>query len=361
MSDFNFHWINIHKINTMKKKSLLLFVLAAQFAYSQCTYTYVGTVNCTCYGVCDGSATVSVTGGTPPFAYVWSTLPPQMTATATNLCAGLYQCIVTDVTGFPCLPMNTPPTITQPPQLILNIQNVVHTLCGFNNGSAAAVGTGGTGTLSYSWNTVPVQNTSVAGNLPPGTYTVTVTDANNCTRTATVTINSSTSPVVTYSSTNATCATCCDGSYSTSISGGTPPYALDAACGTVSNVCPGIYTCCVIDAYGCIGCVTMVITYPTSINENISDDGIKISPNPFSTTAVITISDKLRTSPDASGLKLFIYDVFGRQVNNLILDPSPSGEGLRAIVERGNLQRGIYFYKVTSDDGMIGAGKIIIE
>ncbi|TAL57623.1 MAG: T9SS type A sorting domain-containing protein [Bacteroidetes bacterium] len=47
---------------------------------------------------CNGTATVtSVTGGTPPYTYLWNIpLAPQMTATATGLCPGTYQLGVFD-------------------------------------------------------------------------------------------------------------------------------------------------------------------------------------------------------------------------------------------------------------------------
>ncbi|MFD1061625.1 SprB repeat-containing protein, partial [Winogradskyella litorisediminis] len=56
-------------------------------------------------------------------------------------------------------------------------------------GSATVSATGGTAGYTYSWNTSPVQTTATATNLAAGNYTVTVTDANNCTTTANVTID----------------------------------------------------------------------------------------------------------------------------------------------------------------------------
>lgn len=46
-----------------------------------------------------GTATATVSGGTPPYTYSWNTTPPQSTVTATNLAPGQYICIVTDSKG----------------------------------------------------------------------------------------------------------------------------------------------------------------------------------------------------------------------------------------------------------------------
>ena len=54
----------------------------------------------TCPGACDGSATVHVdSGGVAPFTYLWDDPAAQTDSTATNLCSGLYNVVVTDSTG----------------------------------------------------------------------------------------------------------------------------------------------------------------------------------------------------------------------------------------------------------------------
>ena len=53
------------------------------------------STNASCAGCCDGSATVSATGGTMPYTYLWDDLSAQTTATATDLCTGIYNVTVT--------------------------------------------------------------------------------------------------------------------------------------------------------------------------------------------------------------------------------------------------------------------------
>ena len=153
------------------------------------------TVDLTCFNSNDGSATANlVSGGTPPYTFAWNTVPPQNNPTATGLAAGTYTVVASDSGG--CTASATV-IVNQPTQVTASTQNIVHTLCALNNGSAEAVGGGGTGTLTYTWSTSPPQTSQIANNLAPGTYTVIISDANNCTATASVTINPSTIPVVT--------------------------------------------------------------------------------------------------------------------------------------------------------------------
>ena len=63
------------------------------------TPTY-GTCNATCIdagvSTCDGTATITVSGGTAPYQYLWNDSQTQMTPTAVGLCAGEYTVTVTD-------------------------------------------------------------------------------------------------------------------------------------------------------------------------------------------------------------------------------------------------------------------------
>jgi hypothetical protein len=61
--------------------------------------TSTNQTNVSCNGGNDGTATVTVGGGTPGYSYSWNSIPIQTTATATNLSAGTYVCTVTDANG----------------------------------------------------------------------------------------------------------------------------------------------------------------------------------------------------------------------------------------------------------------------
>jgi hypothetical protein len=146
------------------------------------------------------------------------------------------------------------------------------------NGSAYANATGGSSPYTYSWIGTG-QTTQTATGLCAGNYTVTVTDANGCAASATVLVTQPSPLILTFSSTNATCFSCSNGSASVSVSGGAGPYTYlwtpgGTTSATISNRLPGNYTCCVTDANGCSTCSTVTINYncttPTLQAKNIS-------------------------------------------------------------------------------------------
>ncbi|MBL0342376.1 MAG: SprB repeat-containing protein [Bacteroidetes bacterium] len=148
-----------------------------------------------CFGGNDGSATVSVTGATGPFTYAWSPSGGN-SATASNLSAGNYTVAVTVAPG--CI-LNASVSITEPPSAMSVTLSSNNTSCGNNNGSISLSVGGGVGPYSYQWSPM-VSSGNAAANLPGGTYTVTVTDANGCTNVNSANIQSTTQPVITRKS-----------------------------------------------------------------------------------------------------------------------------------------------------------------
>ncbi len=231
-----------------------------------------------CFGNSTGSATANVSGGTAPYSYAWNTTPVQNTATASGLTAGAYACIITDAHGCSTT-VNT--SITQPvAALSASISSSTNVLCfGNSTGSATVSVSGGTPGYSYSWNSIPVQSTATAGNLPAGTFACTITDANGCslTRNVTITQPAAALSVSLASQVNVGCFGNATGSASVSASGGTPAYNYSwnttpvQNSATATGLVAGNYTCTITDINGCSASQNVTITQPSAaLSANIT-------------------------------------------------------------------------------------------
>jgi gliding motility-associated-like protein len=216
------------------------------------------STNVTCNGLNNGTAIVTETGGTAPYTYLWSNGPT--TANVSNLAPGTYSVIVSDANG--CTAVDNV-TITEPTLLVATTSSTNITCNGLNNGSASVIGSGGTAPFTYSWSNGPT--TANVSNLAPGTYSVTVTDANGCTVTSSVTITQPTSVVANSSVTQTILCNGGTGQISVTATGGTLPYSGIG----VNTVVAGTYTYTVSDANGCSNSTTISITEPTALTLSI--------------------------------------------------------------------------------------------
>ncbi|MBI4932051.1 MAG: hypothetical protein HY841_14940, partial [Bacteroidetes bacterium] len=158
----------------------------------------VTATNVLCNGQCIGTATVVPSGGLSPYTYNWSN--SQTTQIATGLCAGTYSVTVIDSLGSAD---SAVVTITQP-ALLTATATATAAACSANTGTATANASGGTTGYTYLWNP-SAQTTQTATGLVAGNYSITVTDANGCTQTQTVTVNSVNTLSVTATSTQSGC------------------------------------------------------------------------------------------------------------------------------------------------------------
>ncbi|MCF8275354.1 MAG: gliding motility-associated C-terminal domain-containing protein [Flavobacteriales bacterium] len=210
------------------------------------------STNALCFSQCNGSATVTPTGGTAPYTYQWNDPSNQTTATATGLCAGTYSVVVTDANG--CISTSTV-IITEPQLLVANTTANDVSCFGECDGTTSVFVTGGTPPYTYQWNDPNNQTTVTATGLCAGTYTISVTGSNGCVATATETIFQPPTPVaIDTVVTDATCGVC-NGEIEVIPNGGVPPYTVLWGDGqtttTVTGLCPGIHTVDVTDATGC--------------------------------------------------------------------------------------------------------------
>ena len=143
----------------------------------------INKTDVTCNGLCNGTATANPSGGTPPYFYSWQTGPVQTTQTATGLCPATYNVNISDNNNCQITPNVT---ISQPNVLVVSVSSSDAT-CNNSDGSITANPSGGTTPYTYNWSNGNSNQT--AYNLTAGNYSVSITDANGCTASASVTVS----------------------------------------------------------------------------------------------------------------------------------------------------------------------------
>lgn len=146
------------------------------------TVSATSQTNVSCYSDNNGTLSVLASGTTGPYLYTWLHNFSH-SKNLTGLTAGTYTVNVVDANQCQSIQSFT---ITQPAQLVPTISQT-NVNCNLTNGEATANVTGGTAPYTYSWSNSAT--TSTINALGAGSYSVTVTDVNGCTATASSTIN----------------------------------------------------------------------------------------------------------------------------------------------------------------------------
>ncbi|MEQ1746886.1 MAG: gliding motility-associated C-terminal domain-containing protein [Saprospiraceae bacterium] len=212
----------------------------------------VGTTPIACFGGSNGTSTIFAHGGIMPYSYFWSN--GQMTKTATGLGAGMHTVTLTDRNG--CTATRSV-SLTAPAELIVQIANAQDETCtGACDGQLALAISGGTGAYTIFWSNSGIPPGEPAPqNLCPGTYTVTVADANGCTSSVSAVIATAVPLAVQFSGNPPLCMGDQNGNLTATPMGGTPPHQFlwntGATTGSIQNLSCGAYTVTVLDANGC--------------------------------------------------------------------------------------------------------------
>ena len=254
----------------MKKLLLVLLASISLSSFGQIVQVTTSSTNENC-GHSNGTVTATPTGGSCGFyTYMWNTLPQQATQTVTGLHAGTYT--VTVVCGTDSAISSA--TVTNIPGPSVSILSITNSSCGLANGSAAANAIGGTAPYNYQWS--DGQTSPVILNIAAGVYTVTLTDANNCTSTANATISTTPAPILTTSTTPETCGMA-NGTVSANASGGSGWYAFAWSNGETvpfaTGLTMGTYTVSVSDSIctTTATCNVMEIPGPTAGFSMVAD------------------------------------------------------------------------------------------
>ena len=213
----------------------------------------------TAFGVNNGTATVTFSGGTSPYSVKWST--GQSTSVISNLAPGTYTVTVTDSKG--CTAVRTAQVNAVNCNLTGSIAATSITCSGMTNGTATANINGGANPLLYYWSNGGQIKT--ISNLNAATYTVTVVDAAGCTLVLNTQITSPAPVVLNFvAKENVLCPSSKDGLLTVGVTGGTSPYTYTWSNGanssTASNLGPGTYTVTVTDSKTCTKSLSSAIS-----------------------------------------------------------------------------------------------------
>lgn len=222
----------------------------------------VSTTDISCFGADDGMVEVTAIDGDEPYSYF---IDGNSVANPNGIFGALgpgdHYILVEDSDN--CQD-SIAFSIAEPDELIAFAEEASPVNC-FNatDGMLVATATGGSGTYEFIWSADPGNPSPNVPDVGAGTYTVTVTDSQNCTAETSITITQPDSLEVTLTPTDALCAGATDGNIVVEVIGGTGNYTYlwsDNSTGNdLQNIGAGDYCLTVTDANGCetIACTTL--------------------------------------------------------------------------------------------------------
>ena len=262
----------------------------------------------------DGSIVATGTLGTAPYLFSLDGILYQSSGSFSNLAAGFYTVYMKDdrgcinTTGVNVANTNAP-TITSTTSTPAS--------CGNANGTITITATGGVAPLQYSIDGIIFQASNIFSNVLPGTYTVTVKDANGCLATKSVVVANTAGPqVLTAAIIHAACGSN-NGSITATASGGTGAlqYSINGTVYQASNVfnavAAGSYTLYVRDANGCIKILPVTVL-------NLAGPVLTANSSPAS----CGLTDGTITASAAGGTGALQYSINGVtfQASNIFLN-----------------------------------------
>ena len=206
--------------------------------------------NPTCYGYTNGQIAITMNGGAPDFTYQWSNGAD--TAILSGIGAGVYS--VTVIDAYDCK-VSAEYTVIEPSE-ITYISDIYNLKCfGDNNGRISLNVTGGTSPYNYYWDNYN-NDSPVLDNLSAGSYYLTISDANSCTKKDTFEITQPEQLQLDAVINDASCKQRKNGSVAVSVSGGVKPYnftwqAINSNDSVLMNIAAGNYRLVVADSNSC--------------------------------------------------------------------------------------------------------------
>ncbi len=256
----------------------------------------INSSDANCFGAADGTISISAIGGTFPYSFTWSDNATVTDSTRNDLSAGIYQLIISD--GNDCSE-TIDFTIGEPDGIDTSFDNDNVDCNGNDSGTAMVVPNGGTGPFQYLWDfNANNQTTQEATGLTAGMYTVTITDANQCTFEANTEIQEPLLLELSFSQNDVLCFGNSTGDISLDVVGGTEPYThswlgsngFSSTMEDIATLSAGTYTVVTTDALGCTATIATEIMEPsTGIMPTMSPED-EICFNGTDGTATITVA-----------------------------------------------------------------------
>lgn len=228
----------------------------------------LAAVNVSCNGSCNGTITVTPSGGTLPYQYSVNGGAFQASNVFSGLCNGTYAVTIRDANNCTVV-LNQ--AITQPAILTLTQGSITPATCGANNGSVTVVASGGTSPYTYTIDGGASQVSAAFNGLSAGVHTVVVTDDRGCTRNLSITITATNAPIASIlNQTNVSCFGGVNGSVIVGVAGGSSPFSYSIggpsqSSNTFTNLTAGSYTATVTDVNNCSATISFVITSPPQL------------------------------------------------------------------------------------------------
>ena len=218
--------------------------------------------NVSCFADSNGLAEVVYSGGTSPYAVLWSN--GDTTDVSDSLALGTYNVLVTDTNGCE---INASVTLNEPPLLELSADSSAVSCFGGADGFIDLTVVGGVPTYSFDWSNLETEEDT--DSLMAGSYTVTVTDLNGCSDTLSSTITEPEAPVsITETHINIDCFGNTTGSIDVTVHGGTSPYSYlwntNVTTEDLTNLAVGTYTLTVTDSLNCTEVIVVELTEPAA-------------------------------------------------------------------------------------------------
>ncbi len=312
------------------------FTLSATVDAPAAAYTEITVDDVTCSGETDGRVDLDVVGGVPPFAYAWSN--NAQTQDLTRVAGGIYHVTITDDEGCEVYAMAE---VIEPAAITSTITATGVSCATSAEADIELTPSGGTPPYDFLWSNFVF--TEDQTDVPAGTYTVIITDVNDCEATNSITIASAPGLTATFNVTGISCFGLNDGQAEINVSGGTSPYSYSWSnsqnTSLISGLAPGIYDVTVTDSVACAGEFSAFVEDPDELKVDAfatdvlcyeDNSGIAVpyvtggtGANTFSWNTSPPSDNPVQTTLSAGAYILEVWDENGCSAKDTVIVSSP--------------------------------------